>query len=33
MQSMFSVQNDPLDNDRYPDVAWTSIETVLASRR
>lgn len=33
MQSMFSVQNDPLDNDRYPDVAWTSIQDVLASRR
>lgn len=32
MQSMFSTLNDPLDNDRYPDVHWTSIREVLASR-
>ena len=33
MQSMFSVQNEPLDNDRYPDLAWTSVQDVLATRR
>ena len=33
MQSMFSVQNAPLDNDRYPDVSWTSVQDVLATRR
>ncbi|QKZ13958.1 aromatic alcohol reductase [Spirosoma sp. KUDC1026] len=32
MQSMFSVQNDPLDNDRYPAVRWTDIRDVLAQR-
>ena len=31
--SMFSVQNDPLDNDRYPDMHWTSIQDVLKSRK
>jgi NAD(P)-dependent dehydrogenase (short-subunit alcohol dehydrogenase family) len=31
--SMFSVQNDPLDNERYPDLTWTSAQEVLASRR
>lgn len=31
--SMFSVQNDPLDNARYPDLSWTTIQQVLASRR
>ena len=31
--SMFSVQNDPLDNDRYPDVQWTSVQDVLTSRK
>lgn len=29
--SMFSVQNDPLDNARYPDLAWTRVQTVLAT--
>ncbi|GAB4041239.1 NmrA family NAD(P)-binding protein [Spirosoma jeollabukense] len=33
MQSMFSVQNDPIDNDRYPDLTWTSVRDVLATRR
>jgi len=27
--SMFSVQNNPLDNYRYPDLAWTSAPQVL----
>lgn len=31
--SMFNVQNDPLNNDRYPDLTWTSAHDVLASRR
>jgi hypothetical protein len=31
VHSMFSVQNDPLDNDRYPDVKWTSVQEVLTS--
>ncbi|MBC7920123.1 MAG: NmrA family NAD(P)-binding protein [Ferruginibacter sp.] len=30
LHSMFSVQNEPLDNDRYPEVKWTSIRSVLA---
>ena len=30
--SMFNVQNDPLDNDRYPDLTWTPAYDVLASR-
>lgn len=30
LYSMFSVQNTPLDNDRYPDVRWTSVIDVLA---
>lgn len=30
MHSMFSVQNVPLDNRRYPDVIWTSVNDVLA---
>lgn len=30
LYSMFSVQNTPLDNDRYPDVRWTSAIDVLA---
>lgn len=30
--SMFSVQNDLLDNDRYPDLNWTSAHAVLAAR-
>lgn len=33
MLSMFSVQNNMLDNSRYADVQWTSIQEVLASRR
>lgn len=32
MHSMFSVQNEPLDNDRYPDVTWTSVRDLLAAR-
>jgi hypothetical protein len=30
MQGMFSVQNTLLDNDRYPDVEWTSAIDVIA---
>jgi hypothetical protein len=30
LYSMFSVQNQPLDNDRYPDVRWTSAIDVLS---
>jgi NAD(P)-dependent dehydrogenase (short-subunit alcohol dehydrogenase family) len=33
MHSMFSVQNEPLDNDRYPDIKWTSVQEVLGTRR
>lgn len=32
MLSMFSVQNSPLDNTRYPDLTWTSAHTVLAGK-
>ncbi len=31
--SMFSVQNDPLDNERHPNLQWESAQSVLASRR
>ena len=30
LHSMFSVQNIPLDNDRYPDVQWTSVIDVIS---
>ena len=30
LYSMFSVKNTPLDNDRYPDVQWTSAIDVLS---
>jgi NmrA-like family len=30
LHSMFSVQNTPLDNNRYPDVLWTSAIDVLS---
>lgn len=33
MLSMFSVQNDPLDNDRYPSLTWTPVPQVLATTR
>lgn len=33
MLSMFSVQNDPLDNERYPGLTWTSAHDMLASGR
>lgn len=33
IQSMFSVQNEPLDNGRYPDIQWTNVQEVLAKRR
>ena len=33
MLGMFSVQNDPLDNERYPGLTWTSAHDVLASGR
>lgn len=32
MLSMFSVQNQPLDNARYPDLTWTPARDVLAPR-
>lgn len=32
MLSMFSVQNDPLDNERYPVLTWSSAHDVLASQ-
>lgn len=30
LYSMFSVQNQPLDNDRYPDVQWTDAIDVIS---
>jgi hypothetical protein len=30
LHSMFSVQNTPLDNDRYPDIQWTRAINVIA---
>ncbi|MEH2251851.1 NmrA family NAD(P)-binding protein [Nostoc sp.] len=30
LYSMFSVQNQPLDNNRYPDVQWTSAIEVIS---
>lgn len=33
IHSMFSVQNDPLDNGRYPDLNWMSVQELLARRR
>lgn len=32
LHSMFSVQNQPLDNDRYPGLTWTTAAEVLRSR-
>ncbi len=32
LHSMFSVQNNPLDNARYPDLTWTSARAVLAGK-
>ena len=32
MYSMFSVQNDPIDNARYPNLTWSTAEEVLALR-
>lgn len=32
LYSMFNVQNDPVDNGRYPDLTWTSAHEVLAAR-
>ena len=31
--SMFSVQNEPLDNARYPGLTWTPVRQVLAATR
>ncbi|TGE28095.1 NmrA family NAD(P)-binding protein [Hymenobacter metallicola] len=31
MLSMFSVQNQPLDNSRYPDLIWTNLPTFLTA--
>ncbi len=33
MHSMFSTQNEPLNNNRYSGIEWTSVQTVLAKRR
>lgn len=30
MHSMFSVQNNPLDNERYPDIKWTAALDVIS---
>ena len=30
LYSMFSVQNNPLDNDRYPDIEWTSAIDIIS---
>jgi len=30
LHSMFSVRNETLDNDRYPDVEWTSVVDVIS---
>lgn len=30
MHSMFSAQNNPLDNSRYPDVSWTKAEDIFS---
>ena len=32
MLSMFSVQNEPFDNARYPDLTWTGAHSVLAGK-
>jgi pimeloyl-ACP methyl ester carboxylesterase/uncharacterized protein YbjT (DUF2867 family) len=32
MLSMFSVQNEPLDNHRYPDLKWTSARSLLEAQ-
>ena len=32
MLGMFSAQNNPLDNARYPDIHWTSAREMLAAR-
>lgn len=31
LQSMFSAHHDSLDNQRYPDISWTSLQDVLAT--
>ena len=33
LHSMFSVQNNPLDNDRYPGIAWTPARDILAAQQ
>ncbi|RYC68571.1 MULTISPECIES: aromatic alcohol reductase [Spirosoma] len=33
MHSMFSAQNQPLDNDRYPAIQWTSVQEILSASR
>jgi hypothetical protein len=30
LHSTFSAQNTPLDNDRYPDIQWTSAIDVIS---
>jgi nucleoside-diphosphate-sugar epimerase len=32
LQSMFSTQHGSIDNDRYPDVSWTSLRDVIGQR-
>jgi hypothetical protein len=32
MQSMFSAQHVSLDNDRYPDLRWTTLHALLSRR-
>lgn len=32
MHSMFSVQNKQLDNNRYPDITWTTAQEVLSHK-
>lgn len=32
MQSMFSTHHPSIDNDRYPDVAWTELKDVIGKR-
>ena len=32
MLSMFSAQHISLDNDRYPDLRWTTLDALLSQR-
>jgi len=33
LYGMFSSQNRTIDNDRYPEIKWTSVQELLSSRR